>query len=486
MKTRGQTLVLGALFLFLTTVLVLMTLSLGQRTRDRIEAQIAADAAAYSNAVVVARTLNQLALINRTRTSMLVAVLGMQSLISWSGHHRSHLAATGQALKEAETPYIPCCGNPFCPQSACSCAELSLLHGAEATVAAEQARVAASWDKLDEEAGLYAGEMFGSSVQLYQSAENAIQGMKDQLKHQLLAKAIVKSASPALDAPDKGDLKSFDETKPSEQCEGAAGLYCERHEIPQAEHAIMMGTRGWHFVTARTEKDGLIRKKLESLVRPFNGSATIEPPDAAGGAGVGEDREKAQKKNTQPYLYAIGEDHGGTLDLDWPSSCIPSGGSAKVSNAWVRSNHLEMSGDEHKYDGSHEPAKRHDLVLKAGSRDNWPWMHEYNHHELDNPKNDFGQPKLYAIVERSFDHKNPWDLTTVDFGDSRQVVLSSAMAYYHRPGTWKEPPTLWNPFWRATLTAPDDDLDKYIGKAGYSPQADTMKRLLKAGMAGTR
>jgi hypothetical protein len=71
-------------------------------------------------------------------------------------------------------------------------------------------------------------------------------------------------------------------------------------------------------------------------------------------------------------------------------------------------------------------------------------------------------------------------------------VLSSAIAYYHRPGRlegpggWKEPPSLWNPFWRATLVAPDDDLPKYVQKAGYAEEADAMKRLLKAGLAGTQ
>jgi len=477
---------LGVMFVFLMTVLVLMTLSLGQRTRDRIEAQIAADAAAYSEAVVTARTLNQLALINRTRTSMLVTVLGMQSLISWSGHHRSHLAATAEALKEAESPYIPCCGNIFCPQNACSCAELSLLNAAESKVATEQARIASEWDALDEAAANYTALLYGASVLLYGNARDALETLEDQLDNQLLAKAIVKSASPDLDAPDKGDRKALDETKPSEECDGAPGLYCEKHEIAKAERHVMLGTRGWHFVTARIEKDDLIRKKLETLVKPFNGSASIDPPDKVGGAGVGDEKEKSQKKDGFPHVYFIGEDHGGTLSLDWPSSCIPSGGDAEVKASWVRSNHLDLGDDEHKYAGSKEPKDRHDIFAKASGRDSWPWMHEYNHHELDSPKNEFGQPKLYAIVERTFTHANPWDLAVVPKSDGRQVVLSSAMAYYHRPGTWKEPPTLWNPFWRATLTAPDDDLDKYISKAGYSPQADTMKRLLKAGMAGTR
>ncbi len=133
---------------------------------------------------------------------------------------------------------------------------------------------------------------------------------------------------------------------------------------------------------------------------------------------------------------------------------------------------------------------------RGANRDSWPWTFEYNPHELGKPKNDFGQPKLYALVERRARNDRPWDLTTrLQFtgpgatlrpGDRPQVVLSSAIAYYHRPGAWKEPPSLWNPFWRATLAAPDDDIPKYVQKAGYTEEADAVKRLLKAGMAGTQ
>jgi hypothetical protein len=31
-------------------------------------------------------------------------------------------------------------------------------------------------------------------------------------------------------------------------------------------------------------------------------------------------------------------------------------------------------------------------------------------------------------------------------------AVSAAMAYYHRPGDWREPPNLFNPFWGAKLT----------------------------------
>ncbi len=494
---RGQTLLLGVLMLFLLAVMVLITLGVGQRTRQRIEAQVAADTAAYSNAVVTARTLNQIALINRTRMSILVALLGVQSQISWSGHHRSHLAATATALQRAELPYIPCCGNPFCPQAVCACIELSKLRDAQSRISAEQQRIQGDWDRLDTDAAKYVSDLFIASVTLFSVTEKAVATLDDNLKHQLLTKAIVASASGDLDAPDKGDAKSLLETRNAPNCEDVGGLFCKDHDLAKTSRTAMMGTRGWHFVTARLEHQDLIQNRLYALIRPVNPMVGIFPPGKAGGSGVGPDKEAAQKISGAPYMHYISEDHGGQLNLAWPApGCYPSGGLADVTAGWVKSNHSQMSGDEHKYAGAREPRGRHDIGGRGANRDSWPWTFEYNPHELGKPKNDFGQPKLYALVERRARNDRPWDLTTrLQFtgpgatlrpGDRPQVVLSSAIAYYHRPGAWKEPPSLWNPFWRATLAAPDDDIPKYVQKAGYTEEADAVKRLLKAGMAGTQ
>ncbi|MHB8416702.1 MAG: TadE/TadG family type IV pilus assembly protein [Myxococcales bacterium] len=92
-----------------------------------------------------------------------------------------------------------------------------------------------------------------------------------------------------------------------------------------------------------------------------------------------------------------------------------------------------------------------------------------------------GQPKTWAILSRSFssdpgnanwqgpfamtpefslftgsgtghDNNNQFDDTITDHVPwSSMVALSQGLAYYHRPGDWKEPPNFYNPFWRAKL-----------------------------------
>lgn len=87
------------------------------------------------------------------------------------------------------------------------------------------------------------------------------------------------------------------------------------------------------------------------------------------------------------------------------------------------------------------------------------------------PNRDFGQPKVYAYVTmklRADDVKNeaPWQLNdesrvsfnhgeqgvgTVNLAANEGAAVSKALVYYHRLGSWKEQPNMFNPFWRAKL-----------------------------------
>jgi hypothetical protein len=88
---RGQTLVLFSLAMLLLTLMVLMTLGLGVRLHERAEQQTVADAAAYSEAVVTARTFNTVASLNRTLIAQMSAVAAAQSLLSWAGFYHGTL-----------------------------------------------------------------------------------------------------------------------------------------------------------------------------------------------------------------------------------------------------------------------------------------------------------------------------------------------------------------------------------------------------------
>ena len=105
-KARGQALLMGALTLLVVTLMVILTLEIGMRTKRRMEAQVLADAAAYNHAVLAARTYNQIALMNRASVAVWVSLAATQSLISWSGAAMNYaleiLATFGAAKNIAE------------------------------------------------------------------------------------------------------------------------------------------------------------------------------------------------------------------------------------------------------------------------------------------------------------------------------------------------------------------------------------------------
>jgi len=89
MRRRGQTLVVFALTLLLLVLMVTMTLSIGMKAKEKMELQTMADAAAYSNAVATARAFNGISLMNRALMGHMVAMTGVESLISWSSYYRA-------------------------------------------------------------------------------------------------------------------------------------------------------------------------------------------------------------------------------------------------------------------------------------------------------------------------------------------------------------------------------------------------------------
>jgi hypothetical protein len=82
-SARGQTLVLLSMTVLIITLMVLMTLSLGAKVRDRMDLQTVADTSAYSNAIATARTMNAIALMNRAMIAHTVSTIGTLSLLSY-------------------------------------------------------------------------------------------------------------------------------------------------------------------------------------------------------------------------------------------------------------------------------------------------------------------------------------------------------------------------------------------------------------------
>jgi hypothetical protein len=101
---RGQTLVLFALSMLLIALMVLMTVSIGVKAKDKLDLQAAADSAAYSNAIASARTLNTASLLNRAAVSEWVAMAGIQALTAWGTTTGAYMGALGEMAYDFQMP----------------------------------------------------------------------------------------------------------------------------------------------------------------------------------------------------------------------------------------------------------------------------------------------------------------------------------------------------------------------------------------------
>ncbi len=494
-RARGQTLVLFALTLILLTLMVLITLQVGMRAKEKTEAIMVADAAAYSQAVATARTFNMIAVMNRARAAHFVALLGTESLVSWSGLIRGSAPAVAAALSS--------CG--------AGAAATSLL--AAATLANP------AWEVADDDSGSQArdhqalgGAIRSATVDYYTN-----ELLARQLDDQQLVARIARRASPELDAPTLGDAKTMEEVDPGctvgAVCVGAQG---------RAFLSVVMGSRGWVFTTDR------------AAATTAGGTSSLAPivNSSGGGSGFGDDpwygtlqpgvpAERAQRFATMDGEGAWAEDHGGTV-LIQVGGCTAS---AVVSSAFVMSSAREVLTDRHAYamlDVGRPESVRHTLLSCPLTDPGCPTVvggtMAYNNALLTNPpNNDFGQPKLYAILERNYRSApaDPWALffsfqfarsrpgALFDNGSprgsfrtpagadlSKQIALSAALVYYHRPtlqtggGGFVEPPTLWNPFWRATLAPVDRDASARLISANYPEAAAVYDLLVARGYRG--
>jgi hypothetical protein len=219
-------------------------------------------------------------------------------------------------------------------------------------------------------------------------------------------------------------------------------------------------------------------------------------------------------------MAAWANDHGGTATVR-VGACVQS---VTVSSAFVMSSADEVLTDKHSYSLSDEGQPeyiRHTLLPCPPTILGCPKVIEgpltFNRSQLTNAANDFGQPKLYALVERDYRTRPtgaPWDLvfrfqfsrsgsgstfdnggpastymTPAGFDLAKQVAVGAGLVYYHRPtvpggGGYLEPPNLFNPFWRATLAEPDRDLGNRLNAAGYPVEGAVYDLFMARGYRG--
>lgn len=521
---RGQTLVLFALTLLLLTLMVCVTLSIGAKAKEKMELETAADAAAYSQAVATARAFNSISLMNRALMSHMVAMTGVESLISWSSYYRASLNAAKKAYDTPKGLYakIAAATCPCAPKSSkcrrlCRCSRKAIQDIGDTQDDLEQADDEAEktfkiWDaRAGEEAQrLQLSSIHARQLEAFGDLQVALNLGAQSARQAPLAPLIARDLGPEVSVLDASNDVNGREL--GKECKGP-GAACKRRVAGSLNHFISaaMGSRGHDFVTGRQGGAKLIRKKViesmpaNELVRLTNegsayfASSKVHAATADGGAVYGDDNGQV----TVVFLRAQA-----------PCPTFPP--RTEEAFAHVRSDDSKHDTDEHEWRGGEDPndrRRKHTMgdCLKCPGM--WPSHMDYNYSLVARAADVFGQPKNYAVLQRDYSQRppDPWNLffrfrfdpagqgTTFDnrglrltdgTNISRAVALSSGIAYYHRVGDaerWKEPPNFLNPFWRATLVGADVDQQRSVpdvlstlGETG-TPAREVAEALAKQG-----
>ena len=496
---RGQAMVLFSLTLFLLALMVLMTLEIGQRVKDRMEAQVVADEVAYSEAVATARTFNAIALLNRAGMASYVSLLTTQSMISYAGE-----------LK----------GNSFLTAAI---ADLNKqMNNKKCVVTAPSTPfpvTQAAWEAGDFNAALQVKYAQGGAVNARVEGgfvrDNLVATL---LKNSQLARNHARLAYPSgprrgdLDAPTVPDASNFDLQSAIKAVQGT----------DYEEHLYaLMGTRGDKFTTNRSGAAPSVNPGTSGLIFT-NGNG-----GSGGGSGYGSPNNLMQGELGSPAMtssapldsqkwcggggfgtcvngtVAWAEDAGGTGTLSYFCAALNKTFSTPMGSgqAYVGSTDLRMKDDIHVYAGTIESdyggagattgtvnGKQVSDVHTLG--DTPPGEDGvvggatgYNQNFVASLADLYGQPLMLPMIQRDYARggvSDPWNLRfqfrftsaggKFDNGSAQgalaseakglvsmryQVAMGSAIAYYHRKNgnQYDEPPNLFNPFWRATLVS---------------------------------
>ncbi len=503
---RGQTLVLFALTMLLLALLAFITLGLGVRIKERMELQTAADAAAYSNAVAIARTFNSLAIVNRTEWSLLVAQSAAQSYISWATAYRGAVEGLGDAL---------IAGGPGCA------AVRVALNDERARVVQEfEAGEIAAFRELRELADV-------QERLLEEDAREDYLRLEEMLDDEEITQKIIRGANDdfAWQARSLPVKYGHDKTL-SRDC--WTGVACDLKKrsfmlnrpgfrgrenwmdnqpnwlIVRHQHEIVMGTRGDPFTTDRIGGQA-IANRLRAALGPgvgvqWRADTGSSYRQTSGGGRLGapshssdfmiDDEDNARYPVMHPG-GAMSDDHGWLSVRSLTCRVSDLEIEAVVRNGARVENNAHVWGAGGVYRECPLAHDRSHALPNLGYGHSWPLIIDFNdsqptpegdlQHSYDPYVPGWGrfinqQPTFWVALEREPRRDDPWDLRFTFGGQrhevgptrrsrlapynelftypdrvQRPVALSRGLAYYHRGDDWREPANFVNPFWQATL-----------------------------------
>lgn len=466
-RDRGQILLVGALFVLLLSFMLMMILTISWGVRQRIRLQNAADAQAYSQAVVAARAMNYVAYSNRAIAGALVSMsiisayeseMSAEVDLYWS-HWLINWAAAGCEIGI-------CCS---CPWGAC-CKIKHCWHALEDFMT--------GLDFLSS-----AGDIASEVQALDKPFKGAIDGFKTMIQLIYLSQvAVIAEASKGMvDGAELGDLNIWQSATDKSKMVGglSAGNFMavfdpntsaqktkDMADVANSARSDWTRERGW--------QSALVLAPLTKKIKDKDGGNWIQfQVSGMGSAGVTRNGSLDPQPNTEAdgvssqdwWMQAGACQHNCCPGVNsepgmWPISLFY----APFSPAYVSS---ENGGGDHTGGMMEDPHNGSQHKLDKNT------IFKYVSLKLSTSK-PYGQPAIYGYASGDIAHNDkgqnqPWTITSsgktrpeihgrweeLNFkgGDkgSNAKAISKALVYYHRPGYWREPPNLFNPYWRAKL-----------------------------------
>ncbi len=504
---RGQALTLMALTMLLVTLMVLLTLGISTRIKEKMEVQQVADAAAYSSAVATSRAMNSMALLNRVHISNMVALAANQSLISWAGLYYGVVNQFDEGINDTK-----CISGAaqWCPAV---CGVYQLLKTASNL---EKARVDAIWDGLDKAAAFQSSSWQRGVMDEQETIKNSLINKFLSSGTDGLVQRIVNEASNGDPHNEWTPALSTSVFKPD--ASGGQGSVFRRTTSKEFAVEATHGSRGDEFVTSR--KDGGLGGYLTGIyaVAFPSGLSDVEGEGWFGDEPSSGEGTYGTKYGFNPRSANARDEISASITYIIPP-CVALRVNADAP-AWVFSDDESIStNDEHEFSGgagadSETAQKRHTMGECKSCPGIWVSFLDLDLDRVTNAEQFlYSQPKAIVGIRRDYGERaraEPWalkfDLQMTGEGSfdntgteakgssgstsniSAQLGTATAVSYYHRPGNggrrWKEPPNLFNPFWRATLVTPAVDTDSRPNSGSTSRLQNTLGALGSDGALG--
>lgn len=502
---RGQALVLASLGMILLTLMVCMTLSFGTKAKAKMELQVVADQAAYSTSVAVARTYNMLAMTNRVMIAHQTAMLGIQSAISFASQWFLMVQGFLIYYTLEIVNQLRCC-RLSCLYYGCVTALFVLLTRWIPTLL-ELLRLIGQFPARDAAAAMQARSTSIANNMMYLGQTLTVSNhLYSALRNQSTARRVMNRASggqPEWNAPGNAD----DVAKREAGFVGGfgpvgfalgVGAINQSNLFLTDRHAVVasMGSRG-HFFTAIRDSWFIpngVRNIINQGLGRFNARNDWRGQWLLLGKGYFGVFFHSDSILPTASTFAIGDDHLiGIVRYSGPAARrplqLPMATAVTVMSNNSVGIHLGLGLPPLIgiwFDMVHQvPAV---CLLNCPSA--WTNFVDYNVGLPQHTRDNRGVPKAPVVVMRDaaaappdpfnlmFNFRFTGSGKTFDMAHSngaangggimvrdgagmanisQQVGYSTGIAYFHRANHWKEPPNLFNPYFRAGLTRPDTD-----------------------------